>query len=148
MRLDGKTAVVTGGASGIGRAIAARFAEAGARIVVLDRDEERAREVCAEIGGGARFVRADLRSVAEIDAAFARILSTAGGVDVLVNCAGRFVIASLEETSGRGLGRAARRESQGHLLLHARGRRAHEGEGQRQGHQHQLGRRTQVLPER
>ena len=99
MRLDGGTAVVTGGASGIGRAIAARFAEAGARIVVVDRDEGRAREVCAEIGGGARFVWADLRSVAEIDAAFARILTTEGGVDVLVNCAGRFVIASIEETT-------------------------------------------------
>ena len=99
MRLDGRTAVVTGGASGIGRAIAARFSEAGARIVVLDRDEDRAREVCAEIGGGACFVKADLRSVAEIDAAFARILSTAGGVDVLVNCAGRFVIATIEETT-------------------------------------------------
>ena len=83
MRLDGKSAVVTDGASGIGRAVAARFADAGARIVVLDRDEGPAREVCAEIGGGARFVRVDLRSVAETDAAFAhaRTLRLADGPD-------------------------------------------------------------------
>ena len=98
MRLEGKSAVVTGGSSGIGRAIAVRFAETGARVIVLDVDEQGARETCDLIGDGARFVKADLRSVAEIEAAFDEIIAM-GGVDILVNCAGIFTMALIEETT-------------------------------------------------
>lgn len=99
MRLEGKSAVVTGGSSGIGRAIAIRFAETGARVIVLDLDEVGARETCDLIGNGARFVKVDLRSVAEIQAAFDDIIAAMGGVDVLVNCAGIFTMAPIEETT-------------------------------------------------
>lgn len=101
MRLSNKTAVVTGGASGIGRAIARRFAEEGARVVVLDRDAAGAAETCRLIesaGGAASQANADLSKVAEIERAFAQISETTGGVEILVNCAGIFHVVSIEDT--------------------------------------------------
>ncbi|TML90832.1 MAG: glucose 1-dehydrogenase [Actinobacteria bacterium] len=81
-RLDGKSAIVTGGGSGIGRAVCARFAADGATVVVADVDGERATAVAAEIGG--RAVQADVTVAADV----ARMVADAGRVDVLVNNAG------------------------------------------------------------
>jgi short chain dehydrogenase len=64
IRLDGKTALVAGGTSGIGEATAVAFAGAGAKVTIVSRDKARARAVCARIdaaGGGSLFVRADVR---------------------------------------------------------------------------------------
>src|SRR5260221_3122008 len=92
-RLQGKTALVTGSTSGIGRAIAAAFAAEGAQVVVSGRDTPRGQQVVAEIraaGGHAEFVTADLGG----GAAAARTLADeatrgfGGHVDVLVNNAG------------------------------------------------------------
>ena len=80
MTLDGRTAVVTGGASGIGRACALRLAAEGAAVVVLDRDEEAAVTVAKEIGG-ARAIAADLTDLDAIDALDL-------DADILVNNAG------------------------------------------------------------
>ena len=69
MRLSGKTALVTGGTSGIGRATAEAFAREGAEVIVSGRDEQRGAEVVAAItesGGSARFVRADLAAPASV----------------------------------------------------------------------------------
>ncbi len=101
MKLSDKVAVVTGGASGIGRAIARGFAVEGARIAVLDRDLAGAGETCRQIeaaGGGASDVPAELSRVADIDRAFEQIFESMGGVDILVNCAGIFRITSIEDT--------------------------------------------------
>jgi meso-butanediol dehydrogenase / (S,S)-butanediol dehydrogenase / diacetyl reductase len=81
-RLDGRTALVTGGGSGIGRAICRRFASEGATVVVADLVRERAEEVAAEIGG--RAVPADVTVAADVE----RMAAEAGRVDVLVNNAG------------------------------------------------------------
>jgi meso-butanediol dehydrogenase/(S,S)-butanediol dehydrogenase/diacetyl reductase len=81
-RLDGRTAIVTGGGSGIGRAICRRFAADGASVVVADVVAERAEEVAEEVGG--RAVQADVTLAADV----ARLLDAAGRVDVLVNNAG------------------------------------------------------------
>jgi meso-butanediol dehydrogenase / (S,S)-butanediol dehydrogenase / diacetyl reductase len=81
-RLDGRTALVTGGGSGIGRAICRRFASEGATVVVADLVRERAEEVAAEIGG--RAVQADVTVAADVE----RMAAEAGRVDVLVNNAG------------------------------------------------------------
>lgn len=81
-RLDGRTALVTGGGSGIGRAICRRFASDGASVVVADLVGERAEEVAAEVGG--RAVQADVTSAADVE----RMATEAGRVDVLVNNAG------------------------------------------------------------
>lgn len=82
MRLEGRTAIVTGGGSGIGRAIARRFAAEGAAVVVADLVGERAEEVAAEISG--RAVQADVTVAEDV----ARLVETAGHVGVLVNNAG------------------------------------------------------------
>ncbi len=81
-RLDGRTAIVTGGGSGIGRAICRRFASDGASVVVADLVGERAEEVAAEVGG--RAVQADVTAAADVE----RMAAEAGRVDVLVNNAG------------------------------------------------------------
>jgi meso-butanediol dehydrogenase/(S,S)-butanediol dehydrogenase/diacetyl reductase len=81
-RLDGRTAIVTGGGSGIGRAICRRFAFDGASVVVADLVGERAEEVAAEVGG--RAVQADVTAAADV----VRMAAEAGRVDVLVNNAG------------------------------------------------------------
>lgn len=85
--LDGRTALVTGATSGIGRATAIGLARAGADVIVHGRDASRGEQVVAEIaeeGGKARFVAADLSDPAEIR----RLADEAGEVDVLVNNAG------------------------------------------------------------
>jgi 3-hydroxybutyrate dehydrogenase len=89
MTLDGRTAVVTGGASGIGRACALRLAEEGAAVVVLDRDETAASRVATEIGG-ARVIAADLTDLDAIDALDI-------DADIVVNNAGIQHVAPIED---------------------------------------------------
>jgi 3-hydroxybutyrate dehydrogenase len=86
--LDGRRALITGGASGIGRACAVRLAEAGASIVVVDRDAEGAKKVAESVGGQA--VTVDLSDLEAIDAMDL-------DVDVLVNNAGLQHVAPLHE---------------------------------------------------
>ena len=84
MRFEGKNAVVTGGARGIGAATAERLASEGARVVVADFDEPTAHETAERIGNGAVAVRCDVTKRDEVEAA----IEAAGNVDILVTCAG------------------------------------------------------------
>ena len=91
MRLQGKTALVTGSTSGIGQAIAEAFAREGARVVVSGRDEQRGKAVVETIratGGSAAFVFADLSSKAEVDRLASEAVKVFGQIDILVNNAG------------------------------------------------------------
>ena len=90
--LTGRTALVTGAASGIGRAVAARLAADGARVLVLDRDEAGAAEVAADLGG--EHLVADLSDGASIDALG---LGRDVHVDILVNNAGVQHVAPVED---------------------------------------------------
>jgi NAD(P)-dependent dehydrogenase (short-subunit alcohol dehydrogenase family) len=88
MRLDGELALVTGSTSGIGVAIARRFASEGARVVVTGRDSERGAETVASIvsgGGTASFVAADLSREDECTRLVAEARAALGGLTVLVN---------------------------------------------------------------
>ena len=89
--LTRRVAVVTGGGSGIGRAIARRFAAEGAQVAVADLNRESAERVAAEIradGGTAIGVPTDVAESAQVDALFARVLREWGTVDILANNAG------------------------------------------------------------
>jgi len=88
LRLAGKAVIVTGGANNIGRGIALGFAAEGARVLIADIDEERARRVAAEAGGEAAAHRTDVSSWDSTQAMAARAIELFGRIDVLVNCAG------------------------------------------------------------
>ena len=84
--LKGRTAVVTGGAQGIGRAISERFIEAGAKVTIWDVDRAMAEAMCAETG--ASFVTPNLTDWEAVRSAAARTEAEMGGIDILVNNAG------------------------------------------------------------
>ena len=88
MRLAGERALITGSTSGIGRAIASRFAAEGAAVCITGRDQARGAAAVASIesaGGRAHFIPAELQSEAECDALVARAAEALGGLTVLVN---------------------------------------------------------------
>src|SRR5579871_6519431 len=89
--LAGKRALVTGGGTGIGRAIAIGLAEAGADVAVLSRREDNLETTAAAVRAQARralAVPADISQVANIEPAIARVVAELGGLDILVNSAG------------------------------------------------------------
>jgi len=88
MRLQEKSAIVTGAASGIGTAIARIFAREGAKVCIADIDAAGAGRVAAEIGGGAIAVRMDVTNETEVEQGVEEAARTLGGVDVLVSNAG------------------------------------------------------------
>jgi 2-deoxy-D-gluconate 3-dehydrogenase len=100
--LTGKVALVTGGARGIGEAIVRRLAEAGAAVMIADRDETAALEAAEHIavdGGRAASVRADLGVVADVREMVTRTVAAFGRLDILVNNAGIFPFAAARDVS-------------------------------------------------
>ena len=93
-----RVALVTGGASGIGRAVVRGLAAEGARVAVCDLDAAGAEEVAAEIGSGALAVPMDVTGTASVTAGVARVVETLGAPDVLVNAAGWDRIMRFVET--------------------------------------------------
>ncbi|MDI7860388.1 L-iditol 2-dehydrogenase [Rhizobiaceae bacterium n13] len=98
-RLDGKSAVITGSARGIGRAFAEAYAREGATVAIADINLERARATAAEIGPQAYAIELDVTSQASIDVAVAEIVGKAGGIDILINNAALFDLAPIVEIS-------------------------------------------------
>jgi D-sorbitol dehydrogenase (acceptor) len=96
-KLDGKVAIVTGGASGIGRAVCERFAADGAHVIVADLDEARCQAVAAEIGAGAEGMGLDVTRQESIEDVVKRAVETAGAIDILVNAAGIYDVQSILE---------------------------------------------------
>ncbi|QBQ47582.1 glucose 1-dehydrogenase [Brevundimonas naejangsanensis] len=87
-RLEGKRAIVTGGASGFGAGIARRFAEEGARVIVADLSGDAARTLAAELGDADLAVKVDVSSAADVAALAETANRLLGGVDIVVNNAG------------------------------------------------------------
>lgn len=88
MRFEDKITVVTGGASGIGRAIAREFAKEGSRVVILDLQEDKANDTVREIkaqGGRAVAINVDATRGTAVKAAVNKIIAEQGSIDILIN---------------------------------------------------------------
>lgn len=96
-RLDGKVALVTGGTGGMGVSHARAIAREGGRVVLADLDDARGRDVVADLGDAASFVRLDVTSTPEWAAAIAHIEGRHGRLDVLVNNAGIVDFAPIDK---------------------------------------------------
>lgn len=88
MQLQGTTALVTGGASGLGEACVRRFVAHGANVVILDRNQERGHALAGELGGALLFAQADVTSESDVQNAVQVALAKFGALHTLVNCAG------------------------------------------------------------
>ncbi|MBO0738468.1 MAG: SDR family NAD(P)-dependent oxidoreductase [Alphaproteobacteria bacterium] len=105
-KLTGKTALVTGSTDGVGRVVARRLGEAGARVLVHGRDAERGGGVVGEIekaGGAATFLKADLASLAEVRRLAAAVKDTSGRLDVLISNAGIGTAGDVRQESADGI---------------------------------------------
>ena len=100
MKIYDAIALITGGASGLGAGTAARFIQNGARVVILDRDQDKGTQLAAELGDNARFFGADVTSEEDVRAALEFTSSEFGALNILVNCAG--VGIAIRTTSSRG----------------------------------------------
>jgi len=87
-RMKDKVVLVTGGAAGIGKATAMRFAEEGAKVVICDLDEEKGQQTAKELGGGAAFYKVNVAKRAEVREWVAKVVEKYGRIDVIVNNAG------------------------------------------------------------
>ena len=96
-RLDGRSAVVTGAARGIGRAIADVYVREGARVLVVDRDAAWAEKAAGEIGSGAVAFAADVTRRADVEAMAAAAVERFGGIDILTQNAGIYPNTRLED---------------------------------------------------
>jgi len=88
MKIQDARAVVTGGASGLGNAVARHISSQGGRVVIVDVQEGPGRAAAAALGGDASFVRCDVTSEAEVNAAMDSAQAHLRGINLLVNCAG------------------------------------------------------------
>ena len=95
MRLQGRSALITGAARGIGRAFAEAYVREGATVAIADINVEAARATAAEIGPAAHAVALDVTDPASIEAAVAEVVARTGGIDILVNNAAVFDLAPI-----------------------------------------------------
>jgi 3-hydroxyacyl-CoA dehydrogenase/3-hydroxy-2-methylbutyryl-CoA dehydrogenase len=98
MKIAGTGSVVTGGASGIGRAVAQAIAAAGGRVAVFDLNQAAGQATATELGGGAVFENVNVADENSVAAAIAKTMASFGAIHVCVNCAG---IGSAHKTFGK-----------------------------------------------
>ena len=96
-RLEGKSALITGSARGIGRAYAEAYIREGATVAIADINLERATQTATELGASAYAVRMDVTDQSSIDAAIAAVVATTGKLDILINNAALFDLAPITE---------------------------------------------------
>ncbi len=96
-RLEGKSALITGSARGIGRAYAEAYIREGATVAIADINLERATQTATELGGSAYAVRMDVTDQSSIDAAMAAVIATTGKLDILINNAALFDLAPITD---------------------------------------------------
>ena len=100
MQLDNKVALISGAASGIGKEIARTFSQAGATVVIADRNAASAQQVAEELGSSCQrtlAVRMDVTSESDVESGMAEVIATYGRIDVLVSNAGIQIVAPLDQ---------------------------------------------------
>src|SRR6185436_4756900 len=115
--LDQKTAIVTGGARGIGLAIAKRFIAEGARVVIADIDESSGKAAVAALGNAARFVRTDVGAAGDARNVVAEACGVSGDLDILVNNAGIIHTADFLDIAEADFDRVLRVNLKGMFLI-------------------------------
>ena len=141
MRLQNKVALITGGAQGIGRAIALGMGREGAQLVVADLQAEKAETVAAELRAlGAEALALDVNVASEqsVQRLAERTFEHFGRVDILVNDAGVYLKAPVVDQDRGRLGSHARRQSRRQLSLRPRLRSRHAPAEKRAHHQHRV----------
>ncbi len=118
-RVEGKTVIITGAASGIGRQDALTLAREGARVVITDLNEDAGRALEKEIGGAAMFLRHDISNEDDWKSVIARTEDRFGPVRGLVNNAGVLMMASIEDTTLEQWHKVHRVNSDGYFLAAA-----------------------------
>ena len=113
MNVDGKTAVVTGGATGIGAALARQLASRGANVIIADYDLPGAEKTAGEIGNGASAVQFDAANIESVDAMADKVWAQTGGVDL--------VFANAGVSSGAPLLHATQEQFDWHFAVNTRG---------------------------
>ena len=98
MKIAGSVAIITGGASGLGAATARRLVDEGGKVVLLDMNEVLGRQVAADLGEAGRFVRTDVTSEKDVQAAIGFAVRELGTIHVAVSCAG---VGVAEKTLGK-----------------------------------------------
>lgn len=98
-RLEGRRAIVTGAGAGIGRAIALRMSEEGARVAIADVDEEGSKKVAAELEGDSLVHRTNVTKAQEVEELVRRVVEEWSGLDIMVNNAGIGIAATTPETT-------------------------------------------------
>ena len=98
-RVEGKVALVTGGASGMGEAVATRFVREGASVIIADMNADRGKALEQRLGLQARFTPLDVRSEEDWNSAIKEAERQFGPLSILVNCAGILKESSLEDTT-------------------------------------------------
>ena len=106
LKLQGKTALVTGGSSGIGLAISRRFAAEGAKVFIVGRRQAQLDKALAMIGGDAEAIQGDVTSTADLDRLFATLAQRTGQLDILVTSSGIAEYATLDEITEDHIDRA------------------------------------------
>jgi NAD(P)-dependent dehydrogenase (short-subunit alcohol dehydrogenase family) len=98
MELQDKVAIVTGGASGLGLATVTSLQEKGARVVIFDLNEEKAKQVCVELGENVSYALVNVTDEASVQAGIEQTMEQLGAIHICVNCAG---VGTPEKTLGR-----------------------------------------------
>jgi len=88
MKIEGKTAIITGGASGLGEAVVRRFVSLGANVLMLDLNEERGMALVNELGAQAAFIKTDISVPEDVQQSVDFAKDKFGQIDIVVNCAG------------------------------------------------------------
>ena len=124
-KLEGKVALVTGGATGIGLATAKRFVADGAKVVITGRRKEMLDAAVQEIGDGATAVQADAGNLSDLDRLYAQIKQQYGRIDVLFANAGVGELATIDKVSEEHFDKIFRHQCKGRRLHCTEGSPAH-----------------------